>query len=370
MGFTQFLKYKKTSMGEFWKRILVSVGVSLLLTGLLAYVVGLSDLMLLLLMFASLFAVIGNADYLFRVLKGKMPKAGPSIAHIGFGLVLLGALISTGKQEFISQNTSAFDLGKDFPNKENILLARNDTVKMGDYHVSYRGDSTAGINIYYNVEYFKKDKQGRYSKEFTLHPFIQTNPRMGNVAEPATKHFIHKDIFTHVTYAKVETPEEKVKTKDGWQDPQDYQLRQGDTVFTSNAMVILEGLENNVDKAKYKLEEADIAVGAKLKVMGLNGDVGSVMPVYIIRGFSTASIDTVMASKGLQFSLWKIDPGKETFHIRIAEKTTNAGDFIILKAIVFPAINVLWIGCILMAIGTGLAVWNRTRKSAKTLAAD
>jgi len=370
MGFTQFLKYKKTNMGEFWKRILVSVGVSLLLTGLLAFVVGLSDIMLLLLMFASLFAVIGNADYLFRVLKGKMPKAGPSIAHIGFGLVLLGALISTGKQEFISQNTSAFDLGKDFPNKENILLARNDTVKMGDYHVSYRGDSTAGINIYYNVEYFKKDKQGRYSKEFTLHPFIQTNPRMGNVAEPATKHFIHKDIFTHVTYAKVETPEEKVKTKDGWQDPQDYQLKQGDTVFTSNALVILEGLEKNVDKVKYKLEESDIAVGAKLKVMGLNGDVGSVMPLYIIRGFSTASVDTVMASKGLQFSLWKIDPEKETFHIRIAEKTTNAGDFIILKAIVFPAINVLWIGCILMAIGTGLAVWNRTRKSAKTIAAD
>jgi cytochrome c-type biogenesis protein CcmF len=97
---------------------------------------------------------------------------------------------------------------------------------------------------------------------------------------------------------------------------------------------------------------------------------GTVMPLYIIRGFSTASVDTVMASKGLQFSRWKIDPEKETFHIRIAEKTTNAGDFIILKAIVFPGINILWIGCILMAIGTSLAVWNRIRKPSKQLAAD
>jgi cytochrome c biogenesis factor len=32
-----------------------------------------------------------------------------------------------------------------------------------------------------------------------------------------------------------------------------------------------------------------------------------------------------------------------------------------MKAIIFPMINILWAGCILMMIGTGLAVWHRAK---------
>lgn len=362
MAVGQFLKYKETNLRELLKKLAVSLIASALITAFTAWLVELTEAMPLVLLFSSYFVVCANADYLFRILKGKLPKAGPSIAHIGFGLVLLGSLISAGKKEFISRNTSAFDLGKEFPNNENILLARNDTVPMGDYHVVYRGDSIGGINVYYTVDYFRKNKQGKLVKDFTLHPFIQTNPRMGNVAEPATKHYLHKDIFTHVTYGKVETPEEKAKARAGWQEEQDHALSPGDTVFTSNSMVILEGVNRAPDKVKYALQDGDIAVGAQLKVMKLDGQVFDVMPVYIIRGMTTASIDTTLEATGLKFALWKIDPEAGKFHIRIAEKESNAGDFIILKAIVFPGINILWIGSILMAIGTALAVWVRIRR--------
>jgi cytochrome c-type biogenesis protein CcmF len=36
-------------------------------------------------------------------------------------------------------------------------------------------------------------------------------------------------------------------------------------------------------------------------------------------------------------------------------------EFVILQAIVFPGINILWIGCILMALGTFVAVRQRMR---------
>lgn len=365
IGSGQFLRYKQTPKAELVRRLGLVTAVSLIFTGLTGALLGIKDFMLVLLLFASFFAVAGNAHFLFAVLKGKLPKAGPSIAHIGFGLILLGALISTGKKEFISRNVSAFDLGKDFPNNENILLARNDTVKMGDYLVSYRGDSTAGINIYYMVDYLQRGEDGKLKKVFSLNPFIQTNPRMGNVAEPATKHYLHKDIFTHVTYAKVETPEEKKKASSGWQEPTDHELRVGDTVFTSNAMVILTGINKDIDAQKYGKQDGDLAVGAELKVLGVDNEASMVMPVYMIRGFTTATIDTVLDKKGLAFSLWKIDPETERFHIRIREKTSNASDFIIMKAIVFPGINILWLGCILMGIGTGMAVWVRVRQQQK-----
>jgi cytochrome c-type biogenesis protein CcmF len=361
LAFGQFLKYRKTPVPEFFSRIAFSLISSVILTIILALALKLDQAPLVFLLFSALFATLANLDFWLRILKGKLKHAGPSIAHVGVGLILLGALISAGKKEYISKNESSFDLGKDFPNKENVLLALNDTVKMGDYLVSYRGDSSAGINIYYNVDYLKKDENGKLSKEFTLHPLIQTNPRMGNVAEPATKHYLHKDIFTHVTYAKLEDPKEQ--SNGGWKEAEVYKLRVADTVFTSNSMVILQQIDRNIDPVQFKLQPGDIAVGARLKVLSVSSSEHNVMPVFVLRGNTSFSLDTTLEAMGLQFSFTKIDPEKESFEFKIREKTSNAGEFIILKAIVFPGINILWMGSILMAIGTAFSVWQRIRKN-------
>jgi cytochrome c-type biogenesis protein CcmF len=42
--------------------------------------------------------VIANLSYIWIGLKGKMKSAGASIAHIGFGLALVGILISSSKK--------------------------------------------------------------------------------------------------------------------------------------------------------------------------------------------------------------------------------------------------------------------------------
>ena len=48
---------------------------------------------------------------------------------------------------------------------------------------------------------------------------------------------------------------------------------------------------------------------------------------------------------------------------------TNVGlnvaeaEFLVMQAIVFPGINLLWIGCVLLALGSGMAVWQRLRSS-------
>ena len=365
MAIGQFLKYKKTPMADFYKKIIVAFVLAFVLTIVIGLYMEIDQPLLLLLLFASLFATCANLDYFIRVLKGNLPKAGSSIAHVGFGLVMLGALISAGKKEFISQNQSSFDLGKDFPNQENILLAINDTVKMGEFLVSYRGDSTVGINIYYNVDYYKKNASGVTEKAFRLSPFIQTNPRMGNVAEPATKHYLNRDIFTHVTYAKLDDPKEK-KKDDGWKEPEDYSMHIGDTVFTSNSLVILESIRKDIPmNASSMLQTGDIPVGAQLKVLNVNSKASSALPLYVLRGNTTFAVEDQLEESGLQFSFWKIEPETETFHIRIREKETNASDFIIMKAIIFPGINVLWIGSLLMALGTALAVWSRLKQSGR-----
>ena len=39
-------------------------------------------------------------------------------------------------------------------------------------------------------------------------------------------------------------------------------------------------------------------------------------------------------------------------------------EFVVMQGIVFPGINILWIGCVLMALGTGMAVWQRLKRKA------
>jgi cytochrome c-type biogenesis protein CcmF len=177
---------------------------------------------------------------------------------------------------------------------------------------------------------------------------------MGNVAEPATKHYINRDIFTHVTYAPLE---KRTKNADDWKDPEDRALRIGDTLFTSNSLVILSGIDKNVNPAEYsELKAGDIAVAANMLVLSIDGKQKAIRPIYVIRDASVFTIDAVDEVNGVQLGFFKIDPEAETFHFRLREKVDPKKEFIIMKAIIFPGINILWIGCILMFIGTMLAV--------------
>jgi cytochrome c-type biogenesis protein CcmF len=59
---------------------------------------------------------------------------------------------------------------------------------------------------------------------------------------------------------------------------------------------------------------------------------------------------------------WKVDPEKGSIQISMQQKKTAKPDFIVMQAIVFPYINILWGGCIVMIIGTLLAIVERIKR--------
>ena len=99
---------------------------------------------------------------------------GSSVAHFGFGVMLLGILISNAKQHIISQNTLGIDYGENFDDeykRNNILLYKNDTTRMADYDVIYQGDSIRGFTTFYKVKYEKRNPEtGKLEEQFTLYP--------------------------------------------------------------------------------------------------------------------------------------------------------------------------------------------------------
>ena len=358
MGFAQFLRYKYNENAAISKSLARPFLISASLTLGVSFIVGDLRIHYYVLLFASLFAAVANAEFLLVRMKGRFAKSGSTIAHIGIGLILLGALISNAKKEVISKNVKSIDLGKDFPNNENIMIEeKSDTLPMGNYYVTYAGKEKEGVNIYYNIDYFSvNERTGVKEKAFRLRPLVQLNERMGNVAEPATKHFLSKDIYTHVTYAEMESKEGDTTE---YLPAKEHQVAIGDTFFTSNSYVILNGLNKNLEKEKYHLEDGDVAVAAQLTVEDLNMSKHTVEPIFLIRDLSIFTQTAAIDELGLMFEFSKIDPQSGKLTINVSEKKSNKKDFIILKAIIFPGINILWIGCLLMIIGTIMAVRQR-----------
>ena len=85
-------------------------------------------------------------------------------------------------------------------------------------------------------------------------------------------------------------------------------------------------------------------------------------PKYVIKNNIVIPVEFVEEKLGLKFVFWKINPEKNTIEITMSEKLSNNKDFIVMEAVVFPYINILWLGCLVMAVGTGIAVIERIRK--------
>ena len=133
-------------------------------------------------------------------------------------------------------------LGKDISNATDILLEQGDTLRMGDYFVTYTGKRKEGHNVLFSVLFLSKDSASKkYTEQFTLNPLIQINPMMGNVAEPSTKHFIHKDIYTHIMFADLSSAEDEAKGNE-YGEAKPHSLGVGDTMFSSNSIIVLTAL--------------------------------------------------------------------------------------------------------------------------------
>ena len=89
-------------------------------------------------------------------------------------------------------------------------------------------------------------------------------------------------------------------------------------------------------------------------------------PLYIVRD-SLVIPDLFEAEDfGIKMRIESFNPQEETLEMTVWEHISVRRDFVVMQAVLFPLINVLWIGCILMAIGAGMAVFSRWTRDKKT----
>ncbi|MDB5228556.1 MAG: cytochrome c assembly protein [Bacteroidota bacterium] len=351
---TQFFKYKITDIKKMAIQLSVAFFISAALTIAIVITFNLYQLDYILLTFCALFSIAANAQYIFQVLKGKFKISGGSVSHIGFAVMLLGILISQGKQEVLSINQYGIDYGKGFTSKEsaeNVLLYKNEPANMGRYRVTYLGDSFTTRNIYFNVRYEELNKKGRIENTFILRPNILLNSKMGNNPVPSTRKTVFSDLYTHITSAPLK--EDGSQADSVVQDT--YTVKIGDTIPASRCMVVLEQIDPDAPIEGFQKQHKDIAIGGRMKFISMDTTY-YIEPVYFVRDVVATSIPAKVEANKVSFSIIKILPEENKMQILVEQKLNK---FIIMKAISFPFINLLWLGCLIMISGILLSLLKR-----------
>ncbi|MBD3750240.1 MAG: cytochrome c biogenesis protein CcsA [Sphingobacteriales bacterium] len=370
-AFSQFLKYKKTDVRKFFISVLVSFVVAILLTAVVVYFTDIyHNVMYILLTWSAIFSILCNAKILGEAFKGKWKLSGSAVAHIGFAFILIGALIAAATHKVISVNDTGIGFGDEFSKsnnpRENIILYKNEPVKMNKYTVTYLGDSTSGVNTYYQVNYKVFDDNGKVKENFTLSPNAQQNAKMKQIiASPDTKHYIFHDVYTHVSSVPLKEDEHDHNGESDdskYLPPVTHEVSVGDTVRYKEGMIIVKSIDRNAQINDIKLEKGDVAIGMNLEVKNDQGTYES-EPIFLIKGNTKVDFGKKVDEAGLKLRFTNVLPDKQKLELTVYEMPkSESKDWIVMKAIVFPYINLLWGGTIMMVIGFLLSIFRRSKE--------
>jgi cytochrome c-type biogenesis protein CcmF len=371
---TQYFKYKETTRKYIWSKLLIPTIATVVLSAALSiwgevkfdkhglgFLVGIHVAL-----WTSIYTIIANATYLGSVLKWKMKAAGASITHFGFGLMLLGILISSAKKELISRNAGGISVaglkdakGRDDDPLENVTLLYNTPVKMGKYVVTYLGDSTEEKNskVYFKIRFIEVDPKDDETivDAFNITPnafLVKSGENSQLSSNPGAKHYLSSDVFVYIT---------SWLNPDNLKDTANFRytdVKAGDTVFYSNGFAVVNKLLAANKNDNKDLPMVDSAWVSDVTIFSKEGIQFSANPAYMKKdGIATTKIDTIM-EQHLVVGLQRAENG----NVQLGLKESNAVvRYITLKAFRFPWINLLWLGTIIMVAGFMISMWFRLK---------
>jgi cytochrome c-type biogenesis protein CcmF len=365
----QYLKYKNTKKDTFLKKIALPTAIALVISILISIFgevrydkYGMGFLIAIhLAIFAAVYAIAANAAYIRTGLNGKLKAAGGSIAHLGFGLLLLGILISSSRKAVLSYNTTGINLNFDPGAKENplenITLLKSVKTDMGKYWATYiDGDSVNARDktMYFHVNFRKKDD----GEVFDLYPnWIRSTKGQESIsANPDKHHYWNRDIFTYISASNnmEQQAEDTVQFRN-------YPVAIHDTIYYSRGYMVLDRVVVNPDSGKYHFTPSDTALMAEVRVFSKDSVRSMVRPLFYLKDNQYHWVADTVFSQGLAVRFNKV-VGNNKIELGVKESSSMV-PFVALKVYEFPHINIVWIGVMVMMIGFVMSIARRYKLS-------
>jgi len=350
IGMSQYLSYGRNETGPFLKKMAFTAGISLLLTIIIAFGVGISKTAHIFLMLFVIFAIVVSIDFIVHYIK-KTTNIGSSITHAGFALFILGVLLAFSNSQIISRNTSGLNLGKEKENAENLVLIKGIAQPMGNYMVTYSSNEVKGRETFYKVDFTAKDGGDPSRVLFSVYPSVNHNKRMGNVYNPATRHSFTKDIYTYISFSEQSEESDTSGYKRSSVEP----MKLYDTILFNRSYIILDSI-----RAVYKNEDPNNALfQARFRILSMKEGILHTVLTYRLEDGMLEQEEGDVKPLGLKLRFEGFSPDTQTIQIGVYEKKQ---DFIVIKAVIFPYMNVLWFGAIIMFSGLTFSIMRRNRK--------
>jgi len=339
---SQFLRFGKNESGPLLRKLLLSAIVAVVLTAVY-WVFHPSRFLNLLLLAFAIFAAMTALDYLLRFFKNYQNKPA-SITHIGFAVFIAGAVLTFTNERTISRDPVS--------RADNVKLVQGVVTQLGDYHVVYSNRNTIVNETFYQLDFLNLQADSTYTHDFTLVPSINRHPEMGQVSNPDTRHKMAKDIYTYVSHAH------HVDFTDahGYSMLSHHQMKPGDTIVAQRSFIIFDSLRVEIPGDAFE----KIYLHARFQVKSMMFPSREVWVSYRVDDKSESFTDAYLEDMDIKLRFENVSEQPQTIVLGIYGK---AEEHIILRAIIFPYIRVLWLGAFIMLGGLVWAMVNRIKQA-------
>lgn len=350
------LKFGKNNALAFFKSMLWPLSIGLLLFVFEVWVFQIASFQMLLFLFFTTLAMTSSGFYLFKNRLNILSLANV-VSHFGISVFLTGVIVAFSQSTTISKNTSRFDFGDQLSNNENQLLNKGEMTDMGEYKAVYSGKERQDKRMYYFIDFYKTNEKGTQEKQFTVAPSVNANSMMGNVYDPDTRHQTNKDVYTYITFADLMSDymskdyETKVENEFGIKD----------TLWKEEEIIVLDTIVLKIDALNPTSLE-NVRIDAVINVKDTNSNSELCTTTYEVKNGGLQTTSSVSKNGKFRFSFVSLSSNSRKIKVKVEKKKQ---EFIVVKAIVFPWIALVWVGALITFIGLIISLFRNIKLSLK-----
>jgi len=329
IGVTLYSYWQNTDVKEFIKKISSTAAIALIVSVIIIYLAGISDILYSFILFTSVFAIITNLVFIFKFNKSLILMGG-HIAHIGFALFLIGAILSG----LLSLSETI-----DLPKNESQLLFNKKLTYLGNEPI----DNSKKFAFTVKIE----DGNNSFFSKPVMYMAEYNNSLM---REPDILIGFASDLYV--------SPLSFQAGKDS--GSKEIDLKKGVPFKIGNSEILFEKFDLPKDAMEKMMNNEPFDIGAKIKVTS-----NSTSKNFDIVVNDSLKNSFLIDEEGLTFTVAHFDiKGMIELNVVNSEnyKEEVRADVLSIEYREKPLINLVWSGVLLMAIGFSLMIIKRFRE--------
>ena len=178
---------------------------------------------------------------------------------------------------------------------------------------------------------------------------------MGYVYNPSTHSFLTRDIYTYISFAEDQPGVLKLFTEEP--------MKTGDSLIVEKYLMVLDSLGIEDSSPQGEIDPGNITLSAQFSLYDRLGNLkGTTQAAYVIIEGVVNHRDGQFPETGIHVSFSGISENAGTILVSVSR---NKRDFIVVKAVINPYINLIWAGALITFAGLFIAALKRLNRIKK-----